>query len=559
MATYQVQGTYVDNDGAYHDYYMINRASDVKVGKLNKGTLELPGSINGETLAVSLMNIKAFLSNLSNIASEAREVSDDTTSTSSINIASSKAVNAVKSIVDVHGERLDSQATEIAGKAPIMHAVSDLTYGGATGERYGHVKLSDVYATNVPNSGAQNSVGASQLALSNAYIMLDANKSERNHASTSNQYGLATETMYGHVKLSDDFAESAGGATDGVAASSLALFHAYMRMDDEYSRVRDSLRSKADKEHSSNNPATYGAGTASAYGHVKLTDDYSSNAAESVGGAANSVAGSWYAIYRAYTTLSAAVGTKLGTSHADARGTSVAFGHVLLSDDYSTPVANQAAANSVGVSHLALYNCYAFFTGQVNELKKSVADGKAMLVDAIRVRGGGTTSDSFNSIADGIGLLADLRYSAGVGDADSRVNTDSQSYKTGHKNGVTDADNRVNKKSASYNEGYIIGSREKENEWQHAMDELIDTLCNSPESKTSSTLTIKPFNSGTISVKFSNTVVGIHSISYPSSATDTDCHIKTVSISGNTVKLNCYNCHNSDITLKFVVKAAVLK
>lgn len=48
-----------------------------------------------------------------------------------------------------------------------------------------------------------------------------------NHAAAATTYGSGTATNYGHVKLSDDYATSGGAAEDGVAASSKALNDAY--------------------------------------------------------------------------------------------------------------------------------------------------------------------------------------------------------------------------------------------------------------------------------------------------------------------------------------------
>lgn len=50
------------------------------------------------------------------------------------------------------------------------------------------------------------------------------------HASTSSGYGCGTTTQYGHVKLSDNYASSAGSASAGVAASSKALYDAYTKL-----------------------------------------------------------------------------------------------------------------------------------------------------------------------------------------------------------------------------------------------------------------------------------------------------------------------------------------
>lgn len=47
------------------------------------------------------------------------------------------------------------------------------------------------------------------------------------HASTATTYGAATDSNYGHVKLSDNYTSSAGAASSGIGASSLAVYNAY--------------------------------------------------------------------------------------------------------------------------------------------------------------------------------------------------------------------------------------------------------------------------------------------------------------------------------------------
>ena len=58
-------------------------------------------------------------------------------------------------------------------RTPKSHAASSTTYGGATESNYGHVKLSDTYNSKVSSGAAANSVGASQNALYNAYNTLN--------------------------------------------------------------------------------------------------------------------------------------------------------------------------------------------------------------------------------------------------------------------------------------------------------------------------------------------------------------------------------------------------
>lgn len=47
------------------------------------------------------------------------------------------------------------------------------------------------------------------------------------HASYNGQFGKASPNLYGHVKLTDNYASPNGSASDGVAASSLAVANLY--------------------------------------------------------------------------------------------------------------------------------------------------------------------------------------------------------------------------------------------------------------------------------------------------------------------------------------------
>lgn len=59
--------------------------------------------------------------------------------------------------------------------APKSHASTGTGYGVGNGSNYGHVKLSDTYATEQSNVAAANSVGASAYALQQAYKTLNNN------------------------------------------------------------------------------------------------------------------------------------------------------------------------------------------------------------------------------------------------------------------------------------------------------------------------------------------------------------------------------------------------
>ena len=201
--------------------------------------------------------------------------------------------------------------TAAAGKAPTDHASSAATYGAGTAANYGHVKLSDSHTSTLGVSGgvaatpaavktaydlaSQASSAASsaydlaneagQAATDAAQTAADAQsaaeaaqaavggKAPTNHASTATTYGVGTAANYGHVKLSAS-TNSNLGASGGTAATPAAVKAAY-----------DLANGKAPKNHASG-AATYGAGTETNYGHVKLSASTNSNLGASGGTAA---------------------------------------------------------------------------------------------------------------------------------------------------------------------------------------------------------------------------------------------------------------------------------
>lgn len=109
--------------------------------------------------------------------------------------------------------------------APKSHAATDTGYGLGTATNYGHVKMSDTYASKVSSGAAANGLAASQNALYNAY----ANRAPISHASTATTYGQGNASNFGHVKLSNTYSSSVtgGDAAGGIAASQNALYNVY--------------------------------------------------------------------------------------------------------------------------------------------------------------------------------------------------------------------------------------------------------------------------------------------------------------------------------------------
>lgn len=95
-----------------------------------------------------------------------------------------------------------------------------------SGENYGDINGIAAYISDNSEQGTQFIKDADEDAIKN---WLGTMKPEA-HASTLSEYGCGTSTQYGHVKLSDNYASSAGSASAGVAASSKALYDAYTKL-----------------------------------------------------------------------------------------------------------------------------------------------------------------------------------------------------------------------------------------------------------------------------------------------------------------------------------------
>lgn len=162
----------------------------------------------------------------------------------------------------------------VDNRIPVNHASTDTTYGIGGSNDYGHLKLSDSLEDLDSNEGG--GVAATPNAVANLSFMLQediTSRAPKNHASTLTTYGLGTAADYGHVKLSDS-TNSTSGVSSGTAATPSAVKSAY-----------DLANGKAPKAHAST-ATTYGTGSSTNYGHVKLSASTNSSSGTSSGVAA---------------------------------------------------------------------------------------------------------------------------------------------------------------------------------------------------------------------------------------------------------------------------------
>ena len=93
------------------------------------------------------------------------------------------------------------------------------------------------------------------------------------HRSASETYGKGSSVYYGHVKLSDA-TDNTSSVSGGVAATPAAVKAAY-----------DQAEKKSPKDHAST-ANTYGLGTTTKYGHVKLAEAFDAAAADGLAASA---------------------------------------------------------------------------------------------------------------------------------------------------------------------------------------------------------------------------------------------------------------------------------
>ena len=130
-------------------------------------------------------------------------------------------VNATK-LSDFMSNTNTSLTTLDSSKAPKNHASASTIYGLGSNTSYGHLKLSSEINS---SSGTAGGTAATPAAVKTAYD-LASGKAPKNHASTANTYGLGSNTLYGHLKLSDAI-NSTSDVSDGIAATPKAVKAAY--------------------------------------------------------------------------------------------------------------------------------------------------------------------------------------------------------------------------------------------------------------------------------------------------------------------------------------------
>lgn len=169
-----------------------------------------------------------------------------------------------------------SALTEAQSKAPKSHASTATTYGIGNAASYGHVRLSDATGS---TSAASGGTAATPAAIKAAYDLASQASS-----AASSAYDLANEAG----QVATDAAQTAAGAQSAAEAAQAAV------------------GGKAPTNHAST-ATTYGKGTSTNYGHVKLSDSILSTSDTDGGTAATPGA-----VKKAYDLANRAETTLLG-------------------------------------------------------------------------------------------------------------------------------------------------------------------------------------------------------------------------------------------------------
>lgn len=184
-----------------------------------------------------------------------------------------KAISNSEEIASIVAD-ISAINTALDGKAPTAHAVNANTYGLGTNSVYGHVKLSDSTSS---TNGQTAGIAATPAAVKAAY--------DRGTAGVN------------AAKTADDKAVAAQKAADAAQGTADAAVTAAEKAQGEVDALETVVAGKANTNHASST-TDYGTGSSSAYGHVKLTDNI--NTTQANGDASKGIAASAYAVKQAY-------------------------------------------------------------------------------------------------------------------------------------------------------------------------------------------------------------------------------------------------------------------
>lgn len=225
---------------------------------------------NGDAAIRSSVAAAASVSGVANkaLSDAGNAVADAASAQATAEAAQSTAADALAAA--------EAAASAAADKAPKAHASTETAYGVGDGSKYGHVKLSDSHTSTSSVSGG---IAATPVAVKSAYDL-----ASQASGTASSAYDLANEAG----QVATDAAQTAADAQSAAEAAQAAV------------------GGKAPTNHAST-ATTYGKGTSTNYGHVKLSDSILSTS-----GTAGGTAATPGAVKKAYDLANRAETTLLG-------------------------------------------------------------------------------------------------------------------------------------------------------------------------------------------------------------------------------------------------------
>lgn len=250
-------------------------ASDctITLGSDNAKISDQRGMVTGREFKAAAANTRKSISNTASIANSAKSAANSAQATAE---SAGGIAESAKTIATDAKAAADAAMAAAEASAPKNHAVSATTFGAGTSANYGHVRLSDATGS---TSAASGGTAATPAAVKAAYDL--ANQAS---SAASSAYDLANEAG----QVATDAAQTAADAQSAAEAAQAAV------------------GGKAPTNHASTG-TTYGKGTSTNYGHVKLSDSILSTS-DTAGGTAATPG----AVKKAYDLANRAETTLLG-------------------------------------------------------------------------------------------------------------------------------------------------------------------------------------------------------------------------------------------------------
>jgi hypothetical protein len=316
-----------------------------------------------------------------------------------VDLASGSTLEDKLSSIDKTTTTLNSS---LSLKAPTNHASSATSYGVGSSSSYGHLKITDSY------DGSATTTAISQKGAKALYDSLDERVTEcennssdstvpTSHASETDEYGVGTSDLYGHLKIVNEYQGSSEDSALSQAGAN-AMYEALIDQIDGSSSSDGSSSddTKAPISHASTT-TKYGVGTSDLYGHLKIVDSYSGDSADSALSQKGAKA-LFEALEEEISNIDTSGGgssddsssSSIPTNHASTAttygvGTSTKYGHVKIVDSYSgTSTDSALSQNGAKILYDALIskiNSISTSGSSTDNLSLEIVDGNVLFCE----------------------------------------------------------------------------------------------------------------------------------------------------------------------------------